>query len=286
MNFEDLKFLKLDLEGVKTLISWAILEGWNSGYHDAEAFYKADPEGFYGFFLNEEMIAGGSIVSYSGNMGFMGLFIVKPEYRGMKIGERLWYERRNKLLSRLDENAAIGMDGVPAMQSFYQKGGFEIAFKDERYERKGATFENHPNISSIQESDLADIVSYDTPCFGVPRSQFLKSWLFMPENKTFKYVEDGTLKGFAMIRKASVGYKVCPLFADNTTIAEALYESCLSAAGNESVFIDIPVINQKAVQMVGKYNANYVFECARMYYGRPPKMEIQKVFGITTFELG
>lgn len=286
MNIENLKFTKLDLSGVKTLISWAILEGWNSGTNDADAFYKADPDGFYGFFLNDEMIAGGSIVSYDGLMGFMGLFIVKPEYRNKGIGEKLWYKRRNMLLSRIHKNAAIGMDGVPDMQAFYQRGGFEIAFKDERYERKGAPFKNNPNISPIKESDLANIISYDTPCFGVARSQFLFSWLFMPESKTFKYVENGELKGYAMIRKATTGYKVCPLFADNRIIAEALYEACLNAAGDELVYIDIPMTNENAIEMVHKYDATYIFECARMYYGNPPKMAIHKVFGITTFELG
>lgn len=286
MNIENLKFLKLDLNGVKTLIHWAISEGWNSGNHDAKAFYQADPDGFYGFFNGEEMIAGGSIVSYGGNMGFMGLFIVKPEYRSLGIGKKLWYKRRDTLLTRLKNDAPIGMDGVLAMQPFYQKGGFEIAFKDERYERKGELFEINPNISSIRKSDLSEILTYDTSCFGVLREQFLESWLFIPESKTFKYVEDGQLKGYAMIRKANVGYKVCPLFADSPEIAEALYEACLTAAGDASIYIDIPMINKEAILMVKKYDASYVFECARMYYGEPPKMEIAKVFGITTFELG
>jgi len=30
----------------------------------------------------------------------------------------------------------------------------------------------------------------------------------------------------------------------------------------------------------------YVFECARMYYGKPPVVELDKIFGLTTFEVG
>lgn len=286
MNIALLKFLKLDLDGVKELIRWAILEGWNSGKHDAVAFYNADPNGFYGYFLENELIAGGSIVSYDGAMGFMGLFIVKPQYRNLGIGKKLWYKRRDKLLERLENRAPIGMDGVLAMQSFYQKGGFEILFKDERYERRGSTFESNAHISIIEETDLEKIISYDTVCFGVPRMQFLTSWLFMPQSKAFKYIEDGQLKGFVMIRKVTSGYKVCPLFADNYTVAKALYEACLSAVGNELIYIDIPVVNEQAVTLVRNYDAKYVFECARMYYGTPPNSEWDKVFGITTFELG
>ncbi|WP_430409935.1 GNAT family N-acetyltransferase [Kordia sp.] len=286
MNIDELKFEKLDLKGVKTLASWAEKEGWNTGSHDAEVYYATDSDGFYGFHYNGELIAGGSIVSYDGKFGFMGFFIVKPTYRTHGIGRKLWYHRRDLLLSRLDKNATIGLDGVVDMQSFYQKGGFEIAFRDVRYEKKGTDFTIDKNISEIKEDDFESIAAYDQQCFGFPRPQFLKPWLQLPLTKTFKYVENDQLKGFAIIRKATKGYKVCPLFADNPAIAEALYKACLNAVIGESLFIDIPMINEAAKSLTQKYEATYVFECARMYLGTPPTVDSAKIFGITTFELG
>jgi hypothetical protein len=55
---------------------------------------------------------------------------------------------------------------------------------------------------------------------------------------------------------------------------------------NDSVFLDIPTTNQNAVNLVQKYHGKYVFECARMYYGATPNIEINNIYGITTFELG
>jgi GNAT superfamily N-acetyltransferase len=286
MNIDDLQFEKLNYNGVKTLVTWAFEEGWNPGPNDAEAFYQTDPDGFYGFHYEDELIAGGSIVSYDGLFGFMGFFIVKPEYRSQGIGRKLWYLRRDTLLSRLEENAAIGMDGVVDMQPFYQEGGFEIAFRDVRYEKKGTAFTVDSNISSIEKADFEAIVEYDTQCFGFPRPQFLQPWLNLPENKTFKYVENEQLKGFAIARKAATGYKICPLFADNASIAEALYKACLNAVEGASLFLDIPMSNEAAKALVATYEASYIFECARMYYGKPPNVALDKIFGITTFELG
>jgi hypothetical protein len=88
------------------------------------------------------------------------------------------------------------------------------------------------------------------------------------------------------LRKADEGYKIGPLFADNFEIAEALYQACLNAAPGENVYLDIPVINKDAISLIKKYNASYVFECARMYYGNHPEQDLAKIFGITTFELG
>lgn len=286
MEIDHLTLKKLSIHELNTLVDWAREEGWNPGPHDAEVFYTTDPDGHYGYFLEDEMVAGGSIVSYGGAFGFMGLFIVKSEYRSKGIGRSLWYQRRDLLLSRLASGATIGMDGVVSMQPFYRKGGFETAFRDERHLKTGIAFPSDPHISAIEASDFDSIISYDSQCFGFQRPQFLKPWLNLPGNSCFKYVKDGHLMGFAIMRKAHSGHKICPLFANDGFVAEALYQACLSAAPGEDIFLDIPVTNPAAVELIKRHKTRYVFECARMYYGKEPEVSLHKIFGITTFELG
>ena len=279
-------FRKLTFPEFETLVSWAAREGWNPGLYDAELFYETDPEGFYGYFEQNNMIGGGSIVSYNGELGFMGFFIIHPDYRARGIGNDLWLLRRDTLLKRLQPNAAIGMDGVVAMQPFYQKGGFSIAYRDERYEKKGENYPINPSVQPATAKDEEALFALDLQCFGVERKKFLNLWLNPTKSKTFTYTEKDTLLGFAVLRKCQTGYKIGPLFAENEKAAEALYERCLSEALGEPVYLDIPINNDAAVRLVKKYKANYVFECARMYYGNPPKTNTAKVFGITSFELG
>lgn len=286
MNHADLTFRPLTFEEFQTLVYWASLEGWNPGLQDAQLFWATDPEGFYGYFEKETLIAGGSLVSYDAQFGFMGFFIVRPEYRAQGIGRTLWYQRRNTLLSRLHPEAAIGMDGVVAMQPFYQKGGFTIAYRDERYEMIGSLYPLHPSVQPVSAPDWPAICALDLQCFGVGRQHFLKLWLEASNAKAFKYSDTHGLQGFAVIRKCQKGYKIGPLFAKNAVVAEALYERCLSDAVGEPVYLDIPVCNAAAVALVAKYKATYVFECARMYYGKPPQMAVEKVYGLTSFELG
>jgi GNAT superfamily N-acetyltransferase len=285
-NINELKFEKLDLQGVETLVEWARQEGWNPGLNDAQIFYQTDNEGHYGFFLHDKLIAGGSIVSYNGEFGFMGLFIVQPAFRSVGLGKELWFKRRDMLISRLQPGASIGMDGVVSMQPFYQKGGFVPAFRDERYMKHGEYFPPDPTISSIGANDFEMIAEFDKSCFGFGRKLFLTAWLNNPNSKSFKLMINNHLQGYAILRKTYNGYKIGPLFANNETVAESLYKACLSNAQGEEVFLDIPVNNPAAVELIKKFDAAYIFECARMYYGHTPKVDLNKVFGITTFELG
>lgn len=279
-------FRKLTRDQVHQLVSWAEIEGWNPGPHDADLFYTTDPEGFYGYFLKDQLIGGGSLVSYNGAFGFMGLFIMKPEFRNQGIGEQLWNLRKSTLLKRLQPNAAIGMDGVVAMQPFYQKGGFAFAFTDERHENTGKPYPVHPAITQVSKEDLPFILKLDRECFGFERNAFMSSWLFQPQGHAFKYSDDAGLQGFVVLRKVKVGYKIGPLFAENLQAAEALYERCLTAVEGEKIYLDIPLTNPLAIALTKKYQSLPVFACGRMYFGVAPSLPIQKIYGITTLELG
>jgi GNAT superfamily N-acetyltransferase len=284
--FKNLILQKLDLANVQTLVNWAQAEGWNPGPHDAHAYFAADSNGFYGYFHESELIAGGSIVSYQGNFGFMGFFIVKPDYRGKGIGNKLWYERRNKLTKRLKPNAPIGMDGVVDMQPFYQKGGFEIAFRDIRYACQGTQHKIDQHISPVSVADISLIREMDTLCFGFDRWNFLKPWLQLPDLFRVKMIINKRISGFAFMRKAHEGFKICPLFAEDQYVADELFKACLNHAEGEMVYLDVPESNSYAVDLAQKHSGQSMFECARMYYGGTPNIPIKKVFGITTFELG
>ncbi len=286
MNTELFEFRQLDHRQVETLVGWAREEGWDPGVHDAEIFSSVFPDAFYGYFLDGRMIGGGSLVSYNGEFGFMGFFIVIPEYRNAGIGRSLWYKRRDTLLGRLRKGSGIGMDGVVAMQPFYQRGGFSIAFRDERRARAGSEFPRHEAISGIATSELDAISAYDRECFGFDRRTFLERWLFDSASTSFRYDAGEKLSGYTVLRRTGKGFKIGPLFADSIDIARELYKACMSSAPGCNVYLDIPMKNTAAVSLAEEFGAEYVFECARMYYGPEPVCRLDKVFGITTFELG
>ena len=269
-----------------TLVEWAANEGWNPGLDDARIFWEADPEGFVAAELAGELIGGGSIVSYAGRFGFMGFFIIRPDHRGQGLGKRLWFHRRDLLISRLRPPAVIGMDGVFDMQAFYARGGFVFSHRDLRYEGLGSAATASDGLVDLSEVPFAEVSRYDSAHFPAPREPFLKTWISQPDSRALGVVENGLLRGYGVIRPCRQGFRIGPLFAADGETAESLFRGLRDLAPGDPVYLDVPEINPEAMALVQRLGLREVFGCARMYYGPPPILPHHEIFGVTTFELG
>ena len=268
------------------LVERAADEGWNPGLHDAEIFWATDPEGFIAAELDGELIGGGSIVSYDGSFGFMGLFILRPEFRGRGLGRQLWHARVRLLQSRLGLGSAIGMDGVYAMQDWYAEGGFVFSHRDIRFEGVGAEAEPVDGVVPASDVPFVQLAAYDRRCFPALREGFLRAWLDQPDSRALAVADGGHLRGFGLIRGCRIGAKIGPLYADDASIAEALYTSLASFAPGEPVYLDVPEVNAWAMSLAQRHEMREVFGCARMYLGSQPRVADGHIYGVTTFELG
>lgn len=273
---------------VQALVGWAAEEGWNPGQFDAEAFWATDPEGFLGIVDDNELVAGGSIVRHNSSFGFMGLFIVAPRYRGQRLGTALWTRRRDTLLSRLEEGGVIGLDAVTSMIPFYHRGGFEVAYRQRRYQWSPAVVgvKGEAEIVDVATLPLDAIKKFDEDCFPGPRERYLNAWLSIP-NVTTAIVRRGSgLKGYCVLRPCLKGSKIGPLHADSMATAEELLDRLAATDAPRPFYIDMPDENRFAQSLAESRGLEHVFECTRMYHGKAPSLDLSKIFGITSFELG
>ena len=268
------------------LVDWAAQEGWNPGKSDADIFWATYPDGFIAAELDGELIGGGSIVSYGCKFGFMGFFIMRPDFRGRGLGNRLWNWRLRQLITRLDSPASIGMDGVFDMQPYYAKGGFVFADRDLRFEGVGKSYEQSSTVIPLSEIFFSELDEYDQRHFPAPRSDFLKLWVSQPGAYAKAKLRDGKLAGYAVARPCQKGYKIGPLFADDRAAAEDLLCALLNELPEQVVFLDVPENNNASVELAQKHQMKEVFGCAKMYYGAKPDLPEQQIFGVTSFELG
>jgi ribosomal protein S18 acetylase RimI-like enzyme len=267
------------------VIEMAAREGWNPGLHDGPAFYAADPEGFLLAESAGRIVGCISAVSYGGaSFGFIGLFIVAPELRGQGIGRLLWDAGMARLTGQV-----VGLDGVPAQQDYYRREGFSLAWQNVRFAGRAATSAEAPDdrIVPLDTINFAALCADDRRVFPAPREAFLRAWLTMPGARGLAWTEQGRLAGWGVIRPCREGYKIGPLLADGAGIAEALYRAlCQQVPAGSTVYLDVPLPNTEALALANRLGLQRVFETARMYRGTAPACAIERVYGITSFELG
>ena len=280
---DDFRTRAMTPDEVRMAIDWAADEGWNPGLHDAACFRVADPAGFLLGMLGDEPVATLSVVRYGETFGFLGLYIVKPPYRGRGYGLRLWDAGLAHLSRR-----TIGLDGVVAQQANYRRSGFELAYRNIRYEgKRDGPPARDSRVVPLSTLPFDAVNAYDTALFPADRSRFLESWIAQPQSSAIGIVKDGALAGYGVVRAARSGYKIGPLFADDRALAEALFDALAAGLpGDATIYLDTPETNPDAVALAEHRGMKKSFETARMYAGPAPDLPIPRIYGVTSFELG
>jgi GNAT superfamily N-acetyltransferase len=283
-----LEIHQMQLPDVQLALDWALSEGWNPGINDARAFYAADRTGFFIGKLNEKPVGCVSIVCYDATFAFIGLYIVKPEYRGQGYGTQIWQSAWQKMTERLDLNrCSVGLDGVVEREKTYRNIGFIPAYRHIRHVCEPNNSDVVPeSVVPLSTIPFSEIVRYDSQLFPASRPQFLEHWINVPNGYAYGAIESGRLKGYGVIRPCYKGLKIGPLFADSPEIAECLFQALTTHAAKQAVFIDIPDINPAISKFTQRYQLQPVFTCVRMYCYQTPTIDINRVFGATTLELG
>ena len=265
-------------------LDWAAAEGWNPGFDDARAFQAADPLGFFMGWRESEPAAAISVVAYDPGFAFVGLYLVRPEYRGRGFGLALWNEALKRRPAKL-----VGLDGVVAQQANYARSGFRLAYRNIRFGGPAPSAAGGATdviLRPARTLPFDRLAAYDRRCFPAPRAAFLSLWLSPLAGAAIAAERDGEIAGFGAIRACQKGYKIGPLFADDAAVADQIFLALAARAGGETLYLDVPEPNAAALGLAERYALKPAFETARMYTGDAPAIDLPRVFGVTTFELG
>ena len=134
---------------------------------------------------------------------------------------------------------------------------------------------------------LEAIAEFDRSAFPSARKTFLASWLQQPDCVARVAMSSGKIAGYGVIRKCRSSWKIGPLFAMDPLTAEELYLALCGGIGDgQPVYLDVPEVNAEAMALAARYAMRQVFGTARMYTGAAPQIALDRVYGVTTFELG
>jgi len=267
---------------ISLAVDWAAGEGWNPGLADGACFASVDSEGFFIAELDGKPAAIVSCVNYDASFAFLGFYIVRADLRGKGYGLRIW----NAAIAHAGRRV-IGLDGVVAQQDNYRKSGFRLAYTNVRYGGTvAAPAAPRAGVIALSDVPVAAVEADDATVFPAPRSAFLRAWIRASPHVGCALVRDGRPAGWGVIRPCRKGFKIGPLVADDRGTAEAVLSALLAKVGGGEIFLDVPGINRAAIALAQDFGLAPVFETARMYTGATPPLRLERVFGVTSFELG
>ncbi|MFG2115495.1 GNAT family N-acetyltransferase [Streptomyces sp. NPDC048718] len=273
------------LQDWSTVRDWAAAEGWNPGLADTRTFFAQDPGGFFLGRLGGEPVSAISVVNYDADYAFLGFYLVRPDLRGHGHGLAIWRAALAHAGGR-----TVGLDGVPAQQDNYRQSGFALAHRSARYvgevprpKRPAA------GVVAAERVDPAVLAAYDSACHPADRPRFLASWLGTPGHRALARVVDGRPTGYGVVRPAEQEARIGPLFADTPADAAALLDALAAEArafGASRIAVDMPEVNPAAARIAEERGLTPTFETARMYTGPIRPVAWERVYGVTTLELG
>ena len=284
-------------DDLQKVTDWAKLEGFAPGIDDISIYKNTDKQGVWVGCLNNIPVGSIACVKYNSSYGFLGLFIVKKEYRNRGYGVKLWKHG----LNYLKDIDCIGLEAAPMRIHDYQKWGFKKSSVTNRWKLYGN--KNLPKFNFYKDSysefrvvpgdkiSSEAVILYDSQREPSPRPHFLNDWLKNSYGLVKAIVDkNGMCHGFGRIRPCILvddkkGWRIGPLLADTPPLAELLIRELVGDLDNE-ILLDCSGLNPYANYLLSNLGFYEISKTFRMYKGIQPPTPMNQVYGLACLELG
>ena len=277
--------------------------GFKPGALDYASFFASDETGFFVGELDGQVLSCISVVKHSASYAFVGHYIVDKQYRGLGYELRTW----KTAMASVKEDCNVGLNAVLEVEPVYEKSGFKRAWCTQRFGFKASEAASifsgisqsslEANIQPTSEAQFHDLLEYDTSIQSFSRPQFLEKWIYAPNSHAFTAINDeGSVVGYIVVRRIlhpEDGWRMGPLFADNSKIARSLYQAVFTKVAEVDptgvIDTDVPcgdLFDPGTTQIPKDLSGTPIFTCARMYTkGVPSSMQLKKIFVVTALEI-
>jgi ribosomal-protein-alanine N-acetyltransferase len=287
-----LRIRPLQRDDIAAVTDWARQERFAPGSGDVAIYRHTDRQGIWVGWLGSERIGCITGVRYNAAYGFLGLYLVRPTWRGRGYGLQLW----EHALEHLADLPCVGLEAAPDRVDDYARWGFAPASPTTRWQ--GISDGTIPTPAAAGDWQLLEgeaIPERAVQCFDAqrepsPRPHFLSQWLHHPAGTVLALIDSaGDCHGFGRIRPCLLergeGWRIGPLMAETPQAAALLLQGLLHRHPGV-VLIDAPGANAAAAPLLERLQFRPVGTTLRMYRGEAPAVSLRDVYGLACRELG
>lgn len=295
-----------DIEAAHRL---STLADWNQTPTDWRRLLALAPDGCFGGWVEDTLVATGTLVRYEDTIGWIGMILVDPEHRRNGYATRI-FEHLNDIGNR--DGLVLGLDATDAGRAVYRRSGYVDTVAIERWRgflNRPAAPRSLPFDStaagtvtpySIQtEDEISTLATFDRRTVGVDRTPLLERFHTESNVRVIAIVDDdtdlgggeagfhqGTIRGYGVLRSGREAAQFGPVVASNGAVMNELL------AGVSPYFDDTPMIvdvfpTAKVTALLRRWGLQQHRSLMRMTDGEEtPLLTGSSVRAAAGFELG
>lgn len=266
------KIRQMTLAESDIVVKWANQEDWIICKGDGEAFYRADPAGFFVGEADGNIVCAYAAIKHE-SFVCLTLHLVPPEERGKGYGA-LIYEHAKR---HYKDSEIIAFDVADKLIEKYKRQGYKLYFGSE-FGRKKAEGTLSPDLVDLRDFDIEQVARYDADTFGYYRKEMIESMIKQKTNYSLGAVKDGKLCGFGILKERLDGscYLISPLSADSKEIAAKLFSGLQSKIVGKEVYTAVFDNNPGAMEIWKEQGWEALSTYYRMYKGENLKTDLNK----------
>jgi len=258
-------------------------EGWNQTRADWLRLLAYEPLGCFVARVGEKLVGTVTTTVYGAELAWIGMMLVRPEYRGHGLGRRLMRTARDYL--KHCGVTTVKLDATPLGQPLYTDFGFVPEIRIERWEGIAVRCD-HPGLAG--DHNKAALYQLDREEFGIDRSRMLNllidQCLLSPSVATSK---EEMVRGFALARSGARATYLGPVIASEPALTTELVDRALGQLAGETVYVDFHsgFSGESSILL----NRGFVKQrdLVRMFWGRPNSLGASPaIFAIGGPEIG
>ncbi|MWG33830.1 GNAT family N-acetyltransferase [Halomarina oriensis] len=265
-----------DVDGALRLSTQA---NWNQTATDWRRLIALAPDACYGGWVDGDLVATATVVSYAGAVGWVGMVLVDEAHRRRGYGSAM-FERA--LDDALDDGLRVGLDATADGRTVYRQYGFENVAPIVRWSGAVEPTAETGDVEPVDDSDR--IAAFDRRACGTDRRDLLARLLAEEGAVGLVRGQGSELNGYAVLRPGRERAQLGPLVATDRETCAAL----LSAAASRFGALIVDSLADGA--MDGTFRGHGLRperDLTRMVHGNPAEVLMgETVVAAAGFELG
>lgn len=263
------------------------LIGWNQTERDWRGYLEFAPGGCFVAEVGGQRAGTATTIAYGNRFGWVGMVLVRPEFRRLGLGTRLLRHTIDFLRSR--GTGCVKLDATPMGRPVYLPLGFVDEYEVSRYQVTAGppAAVAAEEVEPLAQVDFSALTALDAAVFGAERPVVLRAMGARDPALCFAVSAAGRIRGYAIARQGREAVQLGPWIAEDPDTAERLLVAVLARVAGRRVFVDVPHPNPAGRALVERYGFTVQRGFTRMFLGenRFPG-EPEKVYGTSGAEKG